>query len=57
MLGKVEGKRPRTPSRWRDQVTMITGLPIATPLRTAENRVKWRKLVHETMGNFQEHDL
>lgn len=46
MTGKVEGKRPRgrLPSRWCDQVTALTGLPVATAIRAAEDRTRWKQL-------------
>lgn len=58
LQGKIEGTRPRgrTASRWIDQITKITGLPLQQALREAGNRPGWRRLVHGVTTLSNEHD-
>ena len=47
--GNFTNKRPkgRPPKRWIDQIRDDTGLPIATAVKYAADRSKWRKTCHK----------
>lgn len=60
LVGKVEGKRPRgrVPSRWSDQIKLLTGLSVTTAMRQAKDRKTWKKIIREMRRKFQDgHDL
>ena len=43
------GKRPkgRPPKRWKDQIRMITNIPLLTLERMAQDRDRWKAYVNE----------
>ena len=43
--------RGRPPLRWQDQVRKDTGLPLATAMRHAEDRLKWAAIVRGAKGH------
>ena len=40
--------RGRPPKRWQDQIREDTGLPVATAVKYASDRAKWRGICHKT---------
>ena len=56
VMGKVEGsrRRGRQRTRWLDSMTKMVGLSLGDMVRITEDRVQWRRLVHEvTRGRIR----
>ncbi|RVE49789.1 hypothetical protein evm_005519 [Chilo suppressalis] len=49
VTGKVQGRRPRGRStmRWKDQIRDNTKIGVHDALHTAEDRNKWKAIVHK----------
>lgn len=53
VVGQVDGKRPRgrSPTRWSDLVKKLTGQPVSKAIKTAEDRITWKSIVHRVVNS------